>query len=123
MYVGPFTGNGKRNPPTERNIKGKLEKVFKLINKNNNPVISVDIPSGISSDNGQILGSAIKADFTVTFHRKKLGHVLGNGKEFSGKLKVVDIGFDQEKLKTRCRENSPKLWKKEFPWKKKFHHK
>ena len=39
---------------------------FKIINKSRNPVISVDIPSGISSDNGQILGIAIKADFTVT---------------------------------------------------------
>ena len=34
------------------NIKGKLKKIFKLINKNNNPVVSIDIPSGISSNSG-----------------------------------------------------------------------
>ena len=107
----------------KRNIKGKLKKIFKLINKNNNPVVSVDIPSGISSNSGQILGSAIKADFTVTFHRKKVGHVLSCGKEFSGKLKIVDIGFSEKKMKTRYLENSPYLWIKYFPWKKFSGHK
>ena len=88
MIVDALFGIGLK-----RKIKGKLAQVVKLINKKNNPVISVDIPSGISSNTGQILGSAIKADFTVTFHRKKVGHVMGYGKEFSGKVKVVDIGF------------------------------
>jgi len=107
----------------KRNIKGVLKKIFPLINKSNNPVVSVDIPSGISSNSGKILGSAIKANFTVTFHRKKVGHVLGSGKEFSGKLKVVDIGLTQKKMKTRYLENSPDLWVKYFPWKKVSGHK
>jgi len=107
----------------KRNIKGKLEKIFKLINKSNNPVISVDIPSGISSNNGEILGSAIKANFTVTFHRKKMGHILGHGKEYSGKLKVADIGFINKKMKMCYLENTPKLWIKNFPWKKFLAHK
>ena len=107
----------------KRNIRGKLEKIFKSINESNNRVISVDIPSGISSNNGQILGNAIRANFTVTFHRKKIGHVLGNGKEYSGKLKVADIGFINKKMKTRYLENSPYLWKKYFPWKKFSSHK
>ena len=73
----------------KRSIKPKLTKIFKLVNKSKNAVISIDIPSGVSSDTGKILGNAIKADFTVTFHRKKIGHILSPGKEFSGKLKVV----------------------------------
>ena len=107
----------------KRNIKGRLKKIFELINKSNNLVVSVDIPSGVSSNTGKILGSAIKADFTVTFHRKKVGHVIGSGKEFSGKIKVVDIGFAHKKMKTRCLENSPNLWIKYFPWKKTSDHK
>ena len=107
----------------KRKIKGKLVEIFKLINRSNNPVISVDIPSGISSDNGQILGTAIKADFTITFHRKKAGHVLGYGKEFSGKVKVADIGFVKKKMKTAYLENSPSLWIKSFPWKLFYGHK
>ena len=107
----------------KRNIKGKLKKIFNQINKSNNSVISVDIPSGVCSNTGKILGSAIKADFTVTFHRKKVGHVLAPGKKFSGKIEVVDIGFSQQKMKTQCLENSPNLWAKHFPWKKTTDHK
>ena len=54
-----------------RNIKGILIKIFNRINNSNNRVVSVDIPSGVCSNTGEILGSAIKADFTITFHRKK----------------------------------------------------
>jgi len=107
----------------KRKIKGNLEKIIKLLNHADNSVVSVDIPSGISSNNGQILGIAIKADFTVTFHRKKVGHILGHGKEYSGKLKVTDIGFGNKKMKTRYLENCPTLWIKYFPWKKFSAHK
>ena len=107
----------------KRTIKGNLKKVFKLINNSNNSVVSVDIPSGIGSNNGQILGAAIKANFTITFHRKKVGHILGQGKKYSGKLKVADIGFSNKKMKTPYFENSPYLWIKHFPWKKFSAHK
>jgi len=107
----------------KRNIKGILDKVFRKLNKSKNTVVSVDIPSGLCSNTGRILGNAVKADFTITFHRKKIGHVIGFGKKFSGKIKVVDIGFSQKKLKSKCLENSPNLWKKYFPWKKTFGHK
>ena len=107
----------------KRNIEANLSKIFKTINKSKNCVVSVDIPSGIDSNNGKILGSAIKADFTITFHRKKTGHLLGFGKEFSGKLKIADIGFKYQKMKTRCLENSPNLWIKFFPWKEFSGHK
>jgi len=106
-----------------RNIKGVLKKIFSQINKSKNKVVSVDIPSGISSDTGKILGSAIKADYTITFHIKKLGHLLDPGKEYSGKIKVADIGFSNNKMKINYLENSPYLWKKYFPWKKTSGHK
>ena len=106
-----------------RNIKGKLKKIFNQINKSNNRVVSVDIPSGVCSNTGKILGSAIKADFTITFHRKKIGHILGLGKKFSGRIKVMDIGFSQKKMNTQCLKNSPNLWIRYFPWKKTSDHK
>ena len=107
----------------KRNIKGILSKVFRKINQSKNPVVSVDIPSGVCSNTGEVLGNAIKADFTIAFHRKKIGHILGFGKQFSGRLKVADIGFAKRRAKTRCYENSPDLWVKYFPWKKSFGHK
>ena len=99
----------------KRSVKGILTKIFNQINKSNNYVVSVDIPSGICSNTGEILGNAIKADVTITFHRKKVGHILGLGKKFSGKLKVMDIGFSQKKMKSRYLENLPDLWIKYFP--------
>jgi len=107
----------------KRDIKGILSKVIRKINQSKNLVVSDDIPSGVCSNTGKILGSAIKADFTITFHRKKIGLVVGFGKRFSGRIKVVDIGFVQRKAKTRCYENSPDLWAKYFPWKKTSSHK
>ncbi len=107
----------------KRNIKGVLKKVFTKINSAKNYVVSVDIPSGVCSNTGKILGIAIKADLTITFHRKKIGHVVGYGKIFCGRIEVVDIGFSQKKIKSKCRENSPDLWKQYFPWKKTFGHK
>ena len=86
----------------KRNIHLKLGKIFNKINKSSNSIVSIDIPSGVCSNTGKILGYAIKADFTVAFHRKKVGHILGLGKKFSGKIKVVDIGFDQKNMKTQC---------------------
>ena len=106
-----------------RNIKGNLKKIFIKINNSNNKVISIDMPSGISSDTGKILGSAIKANYTVTFHAIKLGQIMKSGKEFCGKLELTDIGFGKKKMKSNLLINSPKLWEKNLPVKKNFHHK
>lgn len=65
--------------------------------------VAVDIPSGIHSDTGQIMGTAFRADVTVTFGYEKLGTMLYPGKEYSGRVLVADIGFPKanlERLKT-----------------------
>nr|WP_288825591.1 NAD(P)H-hydrate dehydratase [uncultured Clostridium sp.] len=60
--------------------------------------IAVDIPSGIHSDTGQIMGAAIPADVTVTFGYEKLGTMLYPGKEYSKQVIVADIGFPPESI-------------------------
>ncbi|MBE5975288.1 MAG: NAD(P)H-hydrate dehydratase [Paenibacillaceae bacterium] len=60
--------------------------------------IAVDIPSGIHSNTGQIMGTAIPADLTVTFGYEKLGTMLYPGKEYSGRVIVEDIGFPPESM-------------------------
>jgi len=57
------------------------------------PIVAVDIPSGICSATGQVLGSAIRATSSVTFGLPKLGHWLYPGREYAGELEVADIGF------------------------------
>jgi hydroxyethylthiazole kinase-like uncharacterized protein yjeF len=57
------------------------------------PVVAVDIPSGLSGDDGAVLGAAFRADLTVTFHARKFGHVRGQGPAYCGVVEVVDIGL------------------------------
>ena len=49
------------------------------------------MPSGVSTDTGQVNSVAIKADTTLTFHRLKPGHLLLPGKEYTGKIEILDI--------------------------------
>ena len=63
-------------------------------------VVAVDIPSGISSETGAVMGTAVQADVTVTFGEVKLGQVLFPGREFCGRLTVADIGFVPEEAET-----------------------
>ncbi len=57
------------------------------------PVVAIDIPSGVNGDTGAVLGTAIRADLTVTFCRPKRGHFMTPGAELTGKLVVADIGI------------------------------
>jgi len=81
-----------------KKVTGLLSEVISYLNRSNVPIISVDIPSGISSDNGQIMGEAVRADYTVTFGLPKRGHLLYPGAQHSGKLFIEDIGFPKELL-------------------------
>lgn len=80
-----------------REIEGKYFDAISRINSmkkhRNSTVYSVDIPSGISADNGQVLGIAVEADYTITFGYRKLGQLLSPGKEHCGLLIVKTIGF------------------------------
>ncbi len=57
--------------------------------------VAVDIPSGLNSDSGKIMGAAIPTELTVTFHRKKLGHHISQGPQYCGKVVVKDIGLSK----------------------------
>jgi ADP-dependent NAD(P)H-hydrate dehydratase / NAD(P)H-hydrate epimerase len=60
------------------------------------PVLAVDIPSGVSGDDGRVDPVAVRADVTVTVGLPKLGLLLPPGRDFVGALRIVDIGFDPE---------------------------
>ena len=79
-----------------RKIENEYEDIIKLINSSNKKVISIDIPSGVVSDTGEIMGIAVKADITITFHIAKPGHFLFPGRENCGKLFIEDIGVIEE---------------------------
>ncbi len=77
----------------KREITGHFAKVIALINQCARPVVSIDIPSGLDSDRGQVLGCAVRADLTVTYGLAKVGQFCHPGTELCGHLEVVDIGI------------------------------
>jgi len=76
-----------------RKVGGIYKDVIQLINESHSTVFSVDIPSGINGNTGEVMGVAVKADCTVTFGLPKLGNMLYPGYEHCGKLYVSHISF------------------------------
>ena len=77
----------------KRDISGDYASVIKKINEGDTPVIAVDIPSGLDADNGDIRGTAVTADLTVTFQYAKAGQLIKNGPALCGDLFVENIGI------------------------------
>lgn len=76
------------------------------------PVVAVDLPSGVNGDTGAVMGVAATAALTVTFFRKKPGHLLAPGRFLCGDVIVAEIGIPAEAAITRppLYENVPALW-------------
>lgn len=77
-----------------RALEGEFGEAVEFISaKNHDFTVAVDIPSGICSETGRVLGTAVKADLTVTFGYEKVGTAIGRGKDYGGRVIVKDIGF------------------------------
>jgi NAD(P)H-hydrate epimerase len=76
---------------TKGKLKPPIAQVVDYINSLSGFKIAVDVPTGIDSDTGEVLGTAVKADLTITFHKAKPG--LEKAKKYVGELEVVDIGL------------------------------
>lgn len=63
------------------------------INESGLNVVAADIASGVDASTGEVVGPAVKAAMTVTFHASKIGHLVAPGKRHCGQLKVVPIGI------------------------------
>ena len=82
------------------------------------PIIAVDMPSGVHGDSGRVVGTAVQAVRTVTFFRKKPGHVLMPGRQLCGRIDVADIGISESVLSAiqpRTKLNGPELWRRVLP--------
>lgn len=92
ILVDALLGTGLRGGP-----QGLLAEVIRSVRaRGPKGVISVDIPSGVSSDTGEILGEALEAEATVTFTAPKVGQFLHPGAQCVGRLVVADIGSPRE---------------------------
>lgn len=85
-----------------RPIVDRYAEVIAMMNQKRGQKVAVDIPSGVSSFDGSILGTAFCADLTVSFACEKLGTVLFPGHEYSGEVVPVEIG-----ISTRIFQDDP----------------
>ncbi len=112
-----------------RRIEGPTAELLRRVNGMRGEgarVIAVDLPSGVSGASGAVLGEAVEADETVTFFRRKPGHLLYPGRARCGRLELVDIGIPEEALEhiaVATFANSPGLWFAALPLPRREGHK
>jgi len=93
IIVDALLGTGARGP-----VGGLLREAIEAVNrrKGGQYVVAVDIPSGLAADTGEAQGTAVKADYTVTFTAPKVGMLLGSADSYVGQLEVRAIGSPAE---------------------------
>ncbi|OJY35755.1 MAG: bifunctional ADP-dependent (S)-NAD(P)H-hydrate dehydratase/NAD(P)H-hydrate epimerase [Rhizobiales bacterium 65-9] len=101
-----------------RDLDGEARMLVERINASGRPVLAVDLPSGVSGDSGAIRGVAIRAAETVTFVRRKPGHLLLPGRALCGTVTVADIGISDavvDAASPALFANAPALWRAALP--------
>lgn len=102
-----------------RALDGIAAETVRAIGERGIESVAVDIPSGVHGDSGAVLGAAAQASLSVTFFRRKPGHLLYPGRGLCGELLVADIGIPEEVLDEIAPSqfvNGPDLWLSLFPW-------
>jgi hydroxyethylthiazole kinase-like uncharacterized protein yjeF len=102
----------------DRPVDGLPRAMIESMNVQPAPILAVDLPSGISGTSGAVMGTAVKASRTVTFFRKKPGHLLLPGRIHCGPVSVADIGIPASvlaQIAPQTSENLPALWRESFP--------
>jgi len=87
-------------------VKGIFRTAIQKIDDLNIPVFSLDIPSGLNCDTGEICGVAVKAKWTVTFALAKLGMLTDVGAQHCGRVEIIDIGIPADITDQFCGANN-----------------
>lgn len=99
LIIDAVFGNG-----LNRNLNDYYQSIIKRMNEFDADKIAIDIASGLDSKTGLSYGIVFKADYTVTFHAAKIGMLINEGVDNSGKIEVVDIGLiDGIELKSKLK--------------------
>ncbi|MCK9995486.1 MAG: NAD(P)H-hydrate dehydratase [Candidatus Krumholzibacteria bacterium] len=100
IVVDAIFGTGVKPP-----LRGPYVDLIRAVNDAGMPCLSLDVPSGVSGDDGRVDPVAMAADLTVTVGLPKLGLLLAPGRDFAGDIEVVDIGFPDD----ICRKHASEL--------------
>ncbi len=101
----------------DRRVEGLPRAMIDSMNAQAAPIIAVDLPSGINGTSGAVMGTAVKATQTITFFRKKPGHLLLPGRLHCGAVSIADIGIPDRvlgQIAPKTFENTPALWRAHF---------
>ena len=82
-----------------RDIDGEYARMVEYANRQGCPVLALDIPSGLHSDTGRVMGSAVRATHTITFIALKPGLLTLDGPDHCGEISVADLGLEPDKPK------------------------
>ena len=85
-----------------RRLEGNARRAVEAINLSGRPVVSADVPSGLSADDGAIAGPAVRAVLTVAFGAPKPCHVLAPSSALCGRVVVADIGIPRATLEQKA---------------------
>jgi len=103
----------------DRPIEGGARTLIEAMNLSGAPIVAVDLASGINGTTGAVMGTAVRASRSVTFFRRKVGHVLLPGRVHCGPTEVADIGIRSKVLaqvRPRTTLDDPALWRAQFPY-------
>jgi ADP-dependent NAD(P)H-hydrate dehydratase / NAD(P)H-hydrate epimerase len=88
LVIDALLGTGLKGAPREETAH-----VVEQINEAGIPVVAVDIPSGVNASTGEVAGTAVRADLTVTMHGPKVGLAVAPGRFHAGEVAIADIGL------------------------------
>ncbi len=109
LIVDALFGAGLSRPLSKR-----IADILRAAESSGAPLVAVDLPSGLPGDVAAPLDYAPRCALTVTFHRRKLAHVLEPARSLCGEVVVADIGL--RSAPTQLFENGAELWAAKIPW-------